>query len=138
LLDRRTQQERLIAQLSSFFGLVALALASIGLYGVLSYAVGRRTNEIGIRMALGARPNEVVWLFLRESLVLIAAGCVIGLAGAAAATRLVTSRLFGVHPTDPATLALATALIAAVALVAGYLPARRASTVDPVNSLRYE
>ncbi len=138
LLDRTTQQERLIAQLSTFFGALALVLASIGLYGVLSYAVGRRTNEIGIRMALGARPGAVIWLFLRESLVLIALGCAVGLGAALAATRLVASSLFGVKPEDPATLAAATALIAAIALLAGYLPARRAASVDPVTSLRCE
>ena len=138
LLDRSTGQERLIAELSTFFGALALVLASIGLYGVLSYAVGRRTNEIGIRMALGARPGAVVWMFLRETLVLIAAGCIVGLGAALAATRLVASNLFGVKPADPATLALATAVIAGVALAAGYLPARRAAAVDPVTSLRCE
>ncbi len=138
LLDRSTQQERLVAQLSTFFGMLALALASIGLYGVLSYAVGRRTNEIGIRMALGARPGAVVWMFLRETLALIASGCVVGLVAAFAATRLVASNLFGVKPADPVTLAAATAVIACVAALAGYLPARRAAAVDPVTSLRCE
>jgi predicted permease len=138
LLDRSTRQERLVAQLSTFFGILALALASIGLYGVLAYAVGRRANEIGIRMALGARPGAVVWMFLRETLVLIAAGCAAGLVAAFAATRLVASSLFGVKPADPLTLAAATAVIAAVAALAGYLPARRAAAVDPVSSLRCE
>jgi predicted permease len=132
------RQERLVATLSSLFGLLALGLASIGLYGVMSYAVARRTNEIGIRMALGAQQRDVLWLVARETLWLVLIGLAIGLPAALVAARLISSRLFGLTPTDPLTITLATALLAVVARLAGYLPARRASRVDPMVALRCE
>jgi predicted permease len=130
--------ERLIAKLSSAFGLLALLLACIGLYGVLAYSVSRRTSEIGIRIALGARPGDVRWLVLRESLLLILLGSAAGLAAALAAGRWISSQLFGVAPDDPLIFSLATISMLAVGTLAGYLPARRASRVDPMAALRYE
>jgi ABC-type antimicrobial peptide transport system permease subunit len=122
----------------SFFGGLALLLASIGLYGTISYAVSRRTGEIGIRMALGARSRDVLWMVLRESLLLVLIGAIIGIPTALAAGRLVAALLFGVSPTDPATLAIATLLLTVVAVLAAWLPARRASRLDPMSALRYE
>lgn len=137
-LDRSLTQQRLIAWLSAFFGLTALLLACIGLYGILSYAVARRTNEIGIRLALGAQRGNVVWLVLREALGLVAGGIVVGLLAAVFATKLADSLLFGLKPNDPLNLALAALLLLAVATLAGYLPARRATRVDPMMALRDE
>jgi predicted permease len=131
-------RERLFATLSSFFGLLALALVSIGLYGVMSYTVARRTHEIGIRMALGAPSGSVLRTVMGESLGLVLAGLTIGLVAALAATRLVAGMLFGLTPTDPPTIALATLLLLAVAAVAAWLPARRAARVDPLVALRHE
>ena len=131
-------QERLVATLTSFFGLLALLLASIGLYGIMSHAVVRRTNEIGIRMALGALSGDVLWLVLWETLLLVLIGVGIGLPVALVATRLISSQLFGLTPNDPLTLTIATLLLLAVGAVAGYLPARRASRVDPMVALRCE
>ena len=124
-------RERLLATLSGFFGALALLLSTIGLYGVMSYNVARRRNEIAIRMALGAERAHVMRMVLGEIGLIVAAGLGAGLAATLASTRLVTSFLFGLKPTDPATLLLAASLLAAVALCAGYLPARRASRVDP-------
>jgi len=137
-VNRLLAQERLIAELTGSFGLLALLLACIGIYGLISYAVARRTHEMGIRMALGARRGSVVWLVLREALILVLIGLVIGIPLAAAAARLVTSLLFGVSPTDPAMLAATALLMLSIAVVAAYLPARRASRVDPTAALRYE
>ncbi|HEX8185453.1 MAG TPA: FtsX-like permease family protein, partial [Blastocatellia bacterium] len=131
-------QERLFARLSSFFGLLALMLASIGLYGLMSYTVARRTHEIGIRMALGARAGNVLWMVMREILILVLTGIIIGLPAALAATQLISSMLFGLTPTDPVTITFATLFMIAVAAFAGYLPARKASRVDPMVALRYE
>lgn len=130
--------ERLISQLSSFFSLLALALASIGLVGVMTYNVVRRTNEIGIRIALGAQAHRVLWMVLKESLWLLGIGVVLGIPATLAATRLVQAQLFGLSPSDPVTLAVAVILIAMVTLAAAYLPARRAMGVDPIVALRYE
>ncbi|MCU1275011.1 MAG: permease, partial [Bryobacterales bacterium] len=138
LLDRTLMQERLIAQLSAFFGALALLLACVGLYGVLSYSIARRTNEIGIRMALGAEQRTVLGMILRETLVVVAAGVAIGIPVAFALTRLVSSKLYGLNASDPLTMILASAILAAVAMFAGYLPAHRASRVDPLDALRYE
>jgi predicted permease len=131
-------RERLFATLSSFFGLLALALVSIGLYGVMSYTVARRTHEIGIRMALGAQSANVLRMVMGESLLLVLIGLAIGLAGALATTRLIAGMLFGLTPADPMTIALATLLLLAVAALAGWLPARRAARVDPMIALRHE
>jgi ABC-type antimicrobial peptide transport system permease subunit len=131
-------QQKLVARLASFFGLLALLLASVGLYGVLSYGVARRTNEIGIRMALGARGRSVLWLVLREALTLVVIGLVLGVGASLALTRTAESLLYELKPNDPLTITLATLLLAAVAVFAGYLPARRASRVDPMIALREE
>jgi len=130
--------ERLIASLSTVFGFLATLLATIGLYGVMAYTVARRTREIGVRMALGAFQKDVIWLVMREVLVLVAIGLVAGLGASLALTRFVHSQLYGVTAYDPATLALATLGLAAVACAAGYIPALRASRVDAMEALRYE
>jgi predicted permease len=137
-VNRLLAQERLIAELTGLFGLLGLLLECIGIYGLISYAVARRIPEMGIRMALGARRASVVWLVLREALILVLIGLVIGIPLVSAAARLVTSLLFGVSPTDPATLAATAVLMLSIAIVAAYLPARRASRVDPMGALRYE
>ncbi len=131
-------RDRLMATLSGFFGLLALFLASIGLYGILSYGVASRTKEIGIRMALGARSREVLSLILREALLLVLVGVALGLPVVFGATRFASTLLFGLTPTDPFSLSVAALLLFAVAFVAGYLPARRATKVDPLVALRYE
>ena len=137
-IDQATFQERLFARLSSFFALLALVLACVGLYGLMSYAVARRTNEIGIRMALGAEKAKILQMVLREAMILAVLGIVIGVPAALAASRLVAAMLYGLKTTDPVTIVSAMAVLAAVALLAGYLPARRASQVDPMVALRYE
>ena len=131
-------RERLIARLSTFFGLLALLLACVGLYGVVAYAVARRTSEIGIRMALGARQRDILGMVLREALLLVALGAAAGLLAALGLSRFVASQLYGINPSDPRTLALAAGLLLAVAAVAGYIPARRASRVQPMAALRME
>ena len=138
LIEGTILRERLMATLSGFFGLLALLLACIGLYGILSYGVASRTNEIGIRMALGAGRRDVFWLILREAFLLVIAGVAVGVPIIFAVTRLASSLLFGLTPTDPVSLFSAALLMLAVALVAGYLPSRRATRVDPLVALRYE
>jgi ABC-type antimicrobial peptide transport system permease subunit len=130
--------QRLVAQLSSFFGVLAVFLSCIGIYGLMSYVVSRRTNEIGVRMALGAEPLNVLWLVMRESLQLVTVGMAIGVPVALASQRLVASMLFGLRPNDPVTLIGGVVALLLVAAVAGYVPARRASQIDPMISLRYE
>jgi ABC-type antimicrobial peptide transport system permease subunit len=137
-VNRLLAQERLIAELTGLFGFLALLLACIGIYGLISCAVVRRIPEMGICMALGARRASVVWLVLREALILVLIGLVAAIPLVSAAARLVTSLLFGVSPTDPATLAATAVLMLSIAVVAAYLPARRASRVDPMGALRYE
>ena len=127
-----------MAASSSFFGLLALALISIGLYGMMSYAVARRTREIGVRMALGAQSGHALRMIMGESLLLVLIGSAIGLAAALAATRLVAGMLFELTPNDPLTIALATLLLLAVAALASFLTARRAARVDPAVALRQE
>ena len=130
--------ERLLATLSSVFGCLATLLAALGLYGVMAFMVARRTREIGIRMALGAGQGSVVWMVLRETLTLAGIGVAIGLVGAYAVTRLIQTQLFGVQPTDLLTMAAASLGIAAVTTLAGYIPARRATAIDPMSALRWE
>jgi predicted permease len=130
--------ERLIASLSAVFGFLATLLAVIGLYGVMAYTVARRTREIGIRMALGAFQGDVIWMVMREVLVLVCVGLAAGLAGALELAKLVQTQLYGVTGRDPATVALAALGLAAVACAAGYIPAVRASRIDAMRALRYE
>jgi predicted permease len=137
-LDESLSQERLVATLSSWFGVFALLLASIGLYGVLAYSVTRRTNEIGLRMALGAERGGVIWMVLREALLLVGTGIAMGVPLAFALARSVSSLLYGLKPTDSLTISAAVVLLFVVAAVASYLPALRASRVDPMVALRYE
>ena len=137
-VDRSLARERLLATLSGFFGALALLLAMIGLYGVMSYNVARRRNEIGIRMALGAEQSRVLRMVLKEVAVLIGIGVAIGLGAAVGTTRFVESFLYGMKPNDPWTLASAAIVLAVVAALAGFLPARRASRLDPMTALREE
>jgi predicted permease len=130
--------QRLLAQLSTFFGLLAVFLSSIGIYGLMSYVVSRRTNEIGIRMALGADRSKIQGQVMREIALLVAMAIVIGVPVTLAASKLVTSMLFGLQGTDPWNLLVAVCLLMSVAVLAGYLPARRASRVDPMAALRCE
>jgi NAD(P)-dependent dehydrogenase (short-subunit alcohol dehydrogenase family) len=135
-VDAAIARERILAALSAVFGLLALGLAAIGLYGVTSYSIGRRTQEIGVRMALGARRSAVIALVLRRSMALTAAGLVLGLIGATAVTRYLGGLLFGLTPLDPATFAGVSVLFAVVAALAAWIPARRASRIDPLAALR--
>jgi predicted permease len=137
-VDRSVAGQSLMARLSTFFGMLAAFLACIGIYGLAAYAVTRRTNEIGIRMALGAEASGVLWMVMRESLTLAALGVAIGIPVSLAAARLIESVLYGLKTTDPATIALAALVMIAVAALAAYLPARRAAKVDPMVALRYE
>jgi predicted permease len=137
-IERRLVQEKTFAQAYTLFGALAVLLASIGLFGVMSYNVARRTNEIGIRIALGAQRPDVLRLVMTESMGLVVAGIAIGLAVAAAASRFVASLLFGLAPTDLATMVIAMTIMLIVSALAGYLPARRAVRVDPMVALHYE
>jgi predicted permease len=137
-IDEALFNERMLALLSASFGLLATLLAAIGLYGVMSYTVSRRTREIGIRIALGAERSTVLWLVLREVAFLTVIGIGAGVPAALALSQLVKSQLFGIQPTDPLTLVIAATALALVALLAGYIPARRAAAVQPVLALRYE
>jgi predicted permease len=138
LVDRTLATENLVARLATFFGLLAISLASIGIYGILSYAVAGRTNEMGIRLALGARPRQLRWVVLGDMLGLVAAGTGIGIAAAIAGGRLVENLLFGLKAADPVTVTGASLLLAGIATAAAYWPARRASRIDPLVALRYE
>jgi len=131
-------QERLITRLTGLFGLLALALASVGLYGITAYSVARRTSEIGLRMALGANRGDVVALVLRKALWLVALGLAIGVPVALLGGRLMASQLYGVRPYDPISLAAAVLLLSAFAALAGFIPARRAASIEPMNALRTE
>jgi predicted permease len=137
-VDRSIVDQKLIAQLSSFFGLLAAFLACIGIYGLMSYGFSRRTREIGVRMALGARPGQVLWMVLREVLILAGLGISAGVITTFVLQRLVASQLYSTKPTDPACILLAILLMTVVALLAGYFPARRAARVEPMEALRYE
>jgi predicted permease len=138
LVSRTLAQERVVAILLVAFGALAAGLACLGLYGLIAYHVVQRTNEIGIRMALGARRGNVLWMLLRQALVWISAGLVIGIPLALSASRVAGSLLFGLSATDAATLVGAALVMAAMGLFAGYIPARRATGIDPVIALRTE
>ena len=138
LVERQMVQDRLLARLSMAFGIVALLLAAIGLYGLLSYGVARRTNEIGIRKALGAQHGAVMGMILRETALLLAAGLAAGTLLAVAGTRFIASRLYGLAPADPIAIGAAVTMLGCVALLAAWVPAHRASRVDPLAALRYE
>lgn len=138
VVHRLLQHDRMFAVLASAFGLLALVLTSIGIYGVVAYQVARRTAEIGLRMALGAERHDVLWLTLRESLILVAIGIALGVPAAWGATRFISGILYGLTPHDPATMLGAAFLVLGIAALAAYLPARRAARVDPMAALRYE
>jgi putative ABC transport system permease protein len=137
-IDKSLFLERMFSRLIGSFGLLALMLVCVGLYGTMSYFVARRTSEIGVRMALGAQPSRVFRMVLGEGLVLTGVGVIVGLAGAGLATRLISSVLYGVQALDPITFASVAVLLIAVGLLACYIPARRAMKVDPMVALRYE
>jgi predicted lysophospholipase L1 biosynthesis ABC-type transport system permease subunit len=137
-IDREMVPETLFARLCTAFAMLALAIACVGLYAATSYAVAQRTGEIGIRMALGAQRGTVVRMVLRDVLALAVLGLAIGLPAALGASKLLASLLFGVKPGDPRALAAAVAVLFSASLVAGYLPARRASRIDPMTAVRHE
>ncbi|HEU5450647.1 MAG TPA: ABC transporter permease, partial [Terriglobales bacterium] len=137
-IDASFNQEQLIGVLSAIFGGLALLLACVGLYGLMAYAVARRTNEIGLRMALGASRETVLWMVLRESLVLVAIGVVVGLPLVVAGVRVVKSQLFGIAPYDPLALISALLVLVTIAAMSGFIPARRATRVEPMVALRDE
>jgi predicted permease len=130
--------DELISKLTTLFSLLALLLAAIGLYGVMSYNVVQRTTEIGVRIALGAQLGGVLWMILKESLVLLGIGVALGLPLAFVATRSIKSQLFGLSAIDPLTFATAIAVVSGMTILATWLPARRAAKVDPLTALRYE
>jgi predicted permease len=138
LIDDSISEQVVLAKLSGFFAMLALVLACIGLYGIMSYTVAGRTREIGVRMALGAQRTDVLWLVLGEALVLVAVGIAVGVPAAIASSKLLSSMLFGLTATDPASLATVTLTLGLVAALASYIPARRATKVDPMVALRYE
>ena len=128
--------ERMFAQVVGSFGVIAALLAAIGLYGVMAYTVARRTNEIGIRLALGAGRGNVQWIVIRESLWMVVAGLIVGIPAALALTQVLREALYGIKPNDPLSFIAAGVLMLAVAAVAAWIPARRAARVDPMRALR--
>jgi len=137
-LGLATAQQRFNALVLGLFAMLAVVLSMVGLYGVVSYSVGQRTHEFGVRIALGAKHSELMSMVLRQGLSLVIVGIALGLVGASALTRFLSSLLYQVHPTDPPTFIAITALLAGVALLACYTPARRATKADPMVALRYE
>ena len=137
-IDNTIVQERTFADLCTAFAVLALTIACIGLYGSMAYAVSRRTNEIGIRMALGAERRRIIWMILREVLVLAAAGLAIGLICAWNAMSAIQSFVFGMKAADPAAILAAAGILIVALLLAGYLPATRASRIDPLSAMRHE
>jgi ABC-type lipoprotein release transport system permease subunit len=137
-IDENMQTERMFGALTAGFGVLALALACVGIYGIMAYSVANRKNEIGIRMALGAQPRQVRGMILRESTWLAVAGIIAGGGAALLLTRLVKSMLYGIQPYDPATMAGGVLTLLAVALAASWIPARRAARVQPMEALRHE
>jgi ABC-type antimicrobial peptide transport system permease subunit len=133
-----TQQERIFVAMTSSFGMLALALSSVGIYGVMAYSVANRTNEIGIRLALGAQPHQVLAMILREATWVSLAGIAVGLVAALVLARLIKSMLYGLQPADPICLISGALLLIAVGLAASWLPARRAASVQPMEALRHE
>jgi ABC-type antimicrobial peptide transport system permease subunit len=136
LIDASIAGRRFTLLVFLLFGAIAVAMSAVGVYGVLAYLVGQRTREIGLRLAIGASPSDVVWLFVREGAVLILVGVSAGMAGALAGGRWIAALLFGVIPADPATLAAAVFTLALTAACATYIPARRAASVDPTEALK--
>jgi putative ABC transport system permease protein len=137
-IARSLIRERMLAMLATFFAALALLLASIGVYGVIAYRVARRTREIGIRLAVGARHQNVVWMLVRETLLLLTIGAAFGTLASLGMNRLIAAQLFGVTPSDPGAIVAALSVLGGVTVLAGYLPARRASRIDPVQALRTE
>lgn len=137
-LDRTLLTERLIAMMSAGFGALATLLATIGLYGVMAFVVARRTKEIGVRVALGAMRGSVIWLVMREVLLLLGIGLAIGIPAALALGRLISAQLYGVKANDPWVAAITVILLSLVAAMAGLVPATRASRIDALLALRYE
>jgi ABC-type antimicrobial peptide transport system permease subunit len=129
-------RERMLALLATFFAALALLLACIGLYGVMAYRVVRRTREIGIRIAIGARQRSVVWMMVRETLLLVTIGAALGTLASLGVNRFIAAQLFGVTPRDPAAIVVALSILGCVTLIAGYVPARHTSRIDPVKALR--
>jgi ABC-type lipoprotein release transport system permease subunit len=138
VIDRLLQHDRMFAVLASVFGLLALLLTSIGIYGVVAYQITRRTGEVGIRMALGAQRGDVLWMFMRETLLVLAVGAAIGLPAAVAAAYALRSLLFGLEPSDPVTIIWAMVTLVGAGALACFLPARRASRMEPMVALRLE
>jgi ABC-type antimicrobial peptide transport system permease subunit len=136
--DELVGQQTFVSKLAGLFALLALTLACIGLYGVMTYSVVRRTNELGVRMALGASKAVLLWMLLKESISLLAVGIFLGIPVSLAASRAIRAGLFGVDPADPLTLISAVLIISACLLVGSYMPARRAAKIDPMIALRYE
>jgi putative ABC transport system permease protein len=138
VLSKAQSRPRFLTLLMTLFSGVALMIATVGIYGVISYSVARRSKEFGLRMALGAQPTNILGLVMKQGLLLVGIGVAWGVLSALALTRLMSSLLFGVKPTDAATFLSVSALLGIVALAASYLPARRATRVDPMKALRYE
>ena len=138
IVDQSTVKERIMAALGGFFGLLALVVACLGIFGVMAFQVSRRIHELGVRMALGAGKSDILSLVLREVAYLLLAGSAIGCAAALSVTRLAATMLFGVTPTDPGVFGLSVAILGAATFAAAWLPAQRASRVDPIAALRQE